>query len=101
MYQALTSVLWEQSSMSPSTHQAKSLGSRDLAVVPSQVCLHTWHRQGPYRALSSPAPFEVLRALLQQDFSAINLMLRKQTDIEKAFITRLVHVQEQPRGQLR
>lgn len=43
--------------------------------------------------------FEVLWAPLQQDFPDIKLMLRKQTDIENAFITRLIHVQEQPRGQ--
>lgn len=49
------SVLWEQSSMFPSTHQAKSLGNGKLAVVAGQVSLHTQHRQGPYRAPSSPA----------------------------------------------
>lgn len=41
----------------------------------------------------------MLQALLQQDFPDVKLMLRKQTDIEKAFITRLVCVQQQPRGQ--
>lgn len=41
----------------------------------------------------------MLWVLLQQDFPDVKLILREQTDIEKAFITRLVCVQEQPRGQ--
>lgn len=95
------SALWEQSSMSPSTHQAKSLGSRKLAEVAGQVSLHTQYRQGPYRAPSSAAASLKCSGLhCNRIFQTLN-WLRKQTDIEKAFITRLVHVQEQPRGWLR
>lgn len=73
---------------------------RQLTAETGWLVFPAWHTRGPYRAsVLSPGIFEGLQAPLQQDFPDVKLMLRKQTDIGKAFITRLVCVQVQPRGQ--
>lgn len=71
---------------------------RQLPAAAGWVCLPTWHMQGPYRGDLSPSISEVLWAL-QQDFPDVKLMLRKQTEVEKAFITRLICVPVQLCGQ--